>query len=257
MSRVVRFLALLAVIVAGSACAVTEYRGSLEPCQDMTVGETETLSALDAPVTQIEDHRWTFGGPGVFTEDRWDVHYEATEPGTATFRYEGWELDELLDLWNINIGGNRYILSCVIEVSAADSDSTTEPPSDSYTVVATVTESTVEEIAPIGFQTEATWRLLFDCDDGRCDAEIVDGGPFGRLAPFTAAYDADGERYVVDFTVDTPDDPNCGDDRWIGGITPTAWDSNGPAEFTWSLINHVICDTSDQVFEWEGTGTRR
>jgi hypothetical protein len=255
MRRPGAILALVAMVAAGSACAVDEYRDTLDTCQDMNVGETQRIDA-SGYLAEIDDYEWELDGPGVLTPRSVSADYEATDPGTARLRYEGWEVDEL-GLWALPIGGARVVASCSIEVSAASAaPSTTAPPAAGYAVTAIVTESTVEGLTPVGLETTATWQLVFECDDGRCDAEVIDGGPFGGLPPFVAVYDAANESYAIDFVLDTPDNPDCGDDRWVGEILPTGWDTDGPVEFSWSLVNHLVCDPADVVIEWEGAGTR-
>jgi hypothetical protein len=63
-------------------------------------------------------------------------------------------------------------------------------------------------------------------------------------------------RGVFGFVFDTPANPTCGDNRWVGEITPRGWDDRGPVEFTFTMVNELTCDTGDIVVEWEGEGTR-
>ena len=118
-----------------------------------------------------------------------------------------------------------------------------------------VTVSNVEGVAPVGPESESTWTFVFGCLDGRCDAEIRNGEPFGSLPPFTAAYRPEAEDFAFDF--DAGQTVSGGADRWVGNITPKAWDDEGPVEFTVSLVNVLECDTGDVIIEWEGEGVRR
>jgi hypothetical protein len=208
-----------------------------------------------------DDYEWNVEGPGTLdVVDYYRATYTATEIGSVEITFVGFEAEDEIVLpgGSIMLSGVLWRGSCGFEVVAATVDPTTAPPAPGigYEVTAVVIVSTVEGLVPIGAESVAIWRFVFDCPDGRCDAEVHDGGPYGVLAPFMATYQADLENFVFDFVLDTPANPTCGDDRWFGEITPLGWDDQGPVVFTFTWRNELTCDTGDIIVEWEGEGTR-
>jgi hypothetical protein len=125
---------------------------------------------------------------------------------------------------------------------------------DSYRIGSHVTESDTPD--SVGERSNATWRLTFDCADGRCDAAVTDGGPRGDLAPFTARYRSADEAYRFEVT-QALEGEGCSARHVSGQIEPTAWDARGPVRFAYDLVEVTVCDAGNQQVTWEGTGRRR
>jgi hypothetical protein len=262
MSRSRILLALLTMSLLASACVLEASEIEIRLCEDLTVGEQTmmTLNYIPGGIWERGHGSWRKHGPGTLepSESGWDALYTATQAGTVSIMWEGSvKTKELME----GIGIPAYEVGELISSTWCDFqvfDVTVAPAEGiGYEVTAVVTVSTVEGVLPIGAESTASWRFVFDCPDGRCDAEVLDGGPYGALAPFMATYQADMENFVFDFVLDTPANLTCGDNRWVGEITPLGWDDEGPVGFTFTMVNVLTCDTGDIVVEWEGEGTRR
>jgi len=266
MSRSRFVLAVLALSLVAQACTVDVDEANMEGCEDLSVGEQAELEVVDIseyerPVDGSEA-QWTHeSGPGTLEADSDAFNraqYTATEPGSVVItwyyiRLTGYEFGINSRPLLIATSSLTTSARCALEVFDA---AVTPAEGVGYEVTAVVTVSTVEGLLAVGSESVASWRLLFDCPDSRCDAEVHDGGPFGGMAPFIANYQDDVENFVFDFVLDTPANEECGDDRWVGEITPLSWDEEGPLGFSFRMVNVLTCDSGDIVVEWVGEGTR-
>lgn len=260
-------LAVLAVLFA--ACTVVEWETlSLDGCTDLTVGGSTILETPRDFIPGDEEgqtYEWTLDGPGeldlsVTSVPLGGAKYTATEPGTARVALDVlWIIGRAAGLPSSSI---KIHDTCVIEVREADatsqptSSTTTEPPTDAYEVVSTVTVSNVEGVAPVGLEASAMWRFSLPCDDGRCDGELIDGGPWGDFEPFPLTYRDELADYTFEYLRPLLENHPCDEDRWTGEILPTEWGPDGPVAFTFFMVENMLCDTGDVVVEWEGTGRR-
>jgi hypothetical protein len=264
MSRSRVLFAVLAMGLLASACTVYELDVDMEGCQDLSVGEQTELKVFRGGETGFTfgNSQWNHqSGPGALeVQQPTLVEYTATEPGSVVITWEAfWHGSMLLfplsaySGYPIPLSQTEFSSRCDFEVGAAAVAPAEE---GGFEVTAVVTVSTVEGVFPVGAESAAIWRFVFDCPDGRCDVEVHDGGPYGDLAPFMAAYQGDLENFVFDFVLDTPNSATCEDDRWVGEIIPRGWDDQGPVGFTFTMVNELTCDNEDIVVEWEGEGTR-
>jgi hypothetical protein len=127
------------------------------------------------------------------------------------------------------------------------------PHDETYRVRSRVTES---DTPGVGNRASANWRVAFGCADGRCDAEVRNGGPRGGMAPFTARYVADDETYRFEATQQIVGE-SCTEQRISGRIVPDTWDGQGPVRFRYRLEGVTRCGRADLRVVWEGTGRRR
>jgi hypothetical protein len=99
------------------------------------------------------------------------------------------------------------------------------------------------------------WRMTFDCADGRCDAEVRDGGPRGGLA-FVARYQANSRVYRFKGSDDLPRS-DCRQ-LYDGTVEPTRWDGDGPVRFDYRIEFRLACpDRTRTIQTWEGSGRRQ
>jgi hypothetical protein len=127
------------------------------------------------------------------------------------------------------------------------------PHTETYAVLSRVTAS---DVGGVGNRARARWTMVFACADGRCDAELHDGGPRGGLS-FPADYQPTTESYRFDFAVDLPTDSDCSTQDMTGRIEPAAWDSRGPLRFEYVLKSVLRCPRGDIRVTWTGEGRRR
>jgi hypothetical protein len=128
-----------------------------------------------------------------------------------------------------------------------------EPHVESYRVRSTVT---TPDTPGTGNRANAIWRLRFGCADGRCDAEVRNGGPRGGMAPFVARYVASDETYRFNVTQALAGD-GCSEQRLTGRIMPETWDDRGPVRFRYELEGVTRCTRAKLLVSWEGIGRRR
>jgi hypothetical protein len=126
------------------------------------------------------------------------------------------------------------------------------PHVETYQVRSQVTAS---DTPGVGNRASATWRLEFPCADGRCDAEVRDGGPRGGMDLFTARYVREDESYRFE-AVQRLHGERCSEQRLTGQIAPVAWDARGPVRFRYRLEAVTRCKRSLLRVTWEGTGRR-
>jgi hypothetical protein len=149
----------------------------------------------------------------------------------------------------------------VVEVVDGSAPPTQEPAApvapgahvETYRVRSRVTQT---DTPGLGNRATATWRLAFVCPDGRCDAEVRNGGPRGQLEPFVATWVAAEEVYLFEAT-ETLVGESCSEVRLTGRIEPDTWDARGPVRFRYRLDGVTRCSRADLHVTWEGTGRRR
>ncbi len=131
----------------------------------------------------------------------------------------------------------------------------TEEPSNTqtYHVVSVVTLS---DTIGVGNEAEATWTLVFGCDDGRCDAEVRNGGPLGTSPLFVVTYRPDTEDFTLAETGAKPNDANCPDFDLAWEIVPSEWNDRGPVTFTYTLQTVLQCEDGEVRVDWDGEGVR-
>jgi hypothetical protein len=150
----------------------------------------------------------------------------------------------------------RATLLVVIDRAAPPTQEVAAPRAphvQTYRVMSRVTSS---DTPGVGNRASANWRLAFECADGRCDAEVRNGGPRGGMDPFTARYVPGDEAYRFE-AVQRLLGESCSEQRLIGQIVPQVWDARGPVRFRYRLDGVSRCSRSDLHVTWEGTGRRR
>ena len=253
MKRLVILASSLVMIL--TTCAIVYEEFERRDCDDpLTVGDQVEFAGVSSDeFYDILSIVWSLGGPGELVSDAATrtATYIATGPGEVFVSYVAIGRDVEFPYMN----SKQWDVFCtftVIDPGAAPPI----PEGTPYEVITTVINSNVEGVAPAGQQTESAWAFDFECNSGRCDAVISNGGPHGALQPFIATYRPATEDSVFDFILETPNSTTCDEDRWSGQITPTNWDGDGPVRFGYFIVNVLECDTGDVFIEWEGEGRR-
>jgi hypothetical protein len=127
------------------------------------------------------------------------------------------------------------------------------PNTAKYQVASIVAASDVPEV---GNKSRARWSVAFGCPDGRCDAEVRNGGPRGGLPTFVARYVAIDESFGFEVERQLPQGESCSSVTMAGRIVPTRWDEEGPVRFEYRLESVTDCARSSIRVVWEGTGRR-
>jgi hypothetical protein len=145
--------------------------------------------------------------------------------------------------------------SALLTVAVPDPPSRTptppfEPRAVNYRVVSTLRGNQSGEGSG-----RARWRVTFECTDGRCDADVRNGGPRGGQS-FVARYRADTRSWAFEGAQPIPNS-NCRQ-LFSGTIQPLRWDERGPVRFDYRWVWKLRCrdGRTSTLQRWEGTGER-